>query len=237
MSDARTPSSAIETFADSEALAQGAADIIAEVLQRRLEDGAESVRFVATGGSTPIAAYEVLRDWPLDWGRVEITLSDERWAPPSSPDSNEGMLRRQLLTGGAAAARFTPLWSDEASPEAAARRAEPLIRRLLPFDVVLLGVGDDGHVASLFPGSPALAEGLAPDGERLCIGAPQATLAPMVPRISLTLRALLDARMIIVLTSGGAKKGLLEAAMQGAMLPVRAVLAQDRAPVRVLWAP
>jgi 6-phosphogluconolactonase len=236
MSEAR-PRPAIETFADAAALAQATADIIAETLDRRLEDGAETVRFVATGGSTPIAAYETLRDWPLDWSRVEITLSDERWVDPAAPESNEGMLRRCLLTGGAAAARFTPLWSAEASPEAAALRAEPAIRRLLPFDVVLLGVGDDGHIASLFPGSPALAEGLDPAGKRLCIGTPKATLQPMVRRISLTLRALLDAQIIIVLTSGGAKKGLLEAAMQGAMLPVRAVLAQDRTPVRVLWAP
>jgi 6-phosphogluconolactonase len=236
MSETRSPP-AIESFPDPGALAQAAADIIAEVLDRRLDEGAEHVSFVATGGATPIPAYQVLKDWPIDWSRVEITLSDERWVDPASPDSNEGMLRRQLLTGGAAKARFTPLWSAESSPEAAARRAEPAIRRLLPFDIVLLGLGEDGHIASLFPGSPVLAEGLDPDSGRLCIGAPQATLPPKVERISLTLRALLDARLVVILASGEVKKGILSAALHGAELPVRAVLAQDWIPVRILWAP
>ena len=134
------------------------------------------------------------------------------------------------------AAGFTPLWSDAGSPEEAAARAEPSIRALGRFDAVLLGVGDDGHFASLFPGSPELAEGLDPHAQRLVIGVPKAGLAPYVPRISLTLPAILNASLVVILIAGEAKKRPVEAALGGADLPVRSVLAQDRTPVRILWA-
>jgi 6-phosphogluconolactonase len=227
----------IEAFANREVLAEAAASAIAEQLDLRLCEGAARARFAATGGSTPRAAYERLRNWPIDWSRVDITLGDERWAPPASPDSNQGMLEAELLKGGAAAARFVPLWSDEASPEQAAAEAETGIASLLPFDLVLLGMGEDGHFASLFPGSPALAEGLDPAAPRLCIAVPAGDPAPALPRISLTLRALLDARLIVLLITGEAKRRTLEAALAGADLPARALLLQDRAPVRILWAP
>ena len=226
----------IEVFPSAGALALGAAAVVAEALSRRLIRGPGRARFLATGGSTPVACYETLSDWPLDWSRVDVALTDDRFVPPSSPDSNEGLVRRHLLKGPAAAAGFTPLWSDAASPEEAAARAEPAIRALLPMDAVVLGVGEDGHIASLFPGSPELAVGLDPGTDRLVIGVPKAGLPPHVPRISLTLPALLNARLIVVLIAGTPKKQAVEAALAGAELPVRAVLAQSQTPVRILWA-
>ena len=226
-----------EAFPDRGALAAAAAGVIAGQLDRRLREGPARARFAATGGSTPKACYEQLRERPIDWSRVDVTLGDERWVPPSSPDSNQGMLQAELLQGGAAPARLVPLWRDLASPEATAEAAEPDIAALLPFEVVLLGMGEDGHFASLFPGSPALAEGLDLDTPRLCIGVPAGAPAPPQPRISLTLRALVETRLVVLLITGEAKLRMLRSAMAGADLPVRALLVQSRAPVRILWAP
>jgi 6-phosphogluconolactonase len=226
----------IETFPSAKALAEAAASVLAEALAQGLCEGAERARLMVTGGSSPVACYEALQDCPLDWSRVDIALTDDRFVPPTSPDSNEGLVRRHLLKGRAAAASLTPLWSDAPTPEDAAARAEPAIRALGRFDAVLLGVGPDGHICSLFPHSPELAEGLDPDTRRLAIGVPKAGQPPYVPRISLTLPAILNARLVVILISGTDKKGVIEAALAGADMPVRAVLAQRRTPVRILWA-
>ena len=224
------------TFPDTAALAEAAAAAIAAALAEGLARGGRA-SMVATGGSSPVGAYRRLSRSPIDWPRVEITLSDERWTPPDGPDSNERMVREHLLTGPASAARFEALWSNAPTPEAAAERADPLIAAMAPFDTVLLGMGEDGHFASLFPGSPMLAQGLDADGPRSCIAVPAAAPAPPQPRISLTLRALLQARSIVLLISGDTKRRTVEAALDGADLPVRRLLKQDRAPVSILWSP
>ena len=235
MSEA-VPAPSFETFADGAALAEAAARVIAGSLAEAVGVRGRAA-MVATGGGTPKGAYDRLARLPLEWDKVAITLSDERWVPPSDPESNEGMVRRRLLTGPAAAAGFTPLWSDAPTPEAAAGAAEPAVQALAPFDVVLLGMGDDGHIASLFPGSAALGQGLDPQSPRLCLGVPAGSPAPDTPRISLTLRALLSSRSIVLLISGEAKRRTVEAALDGADLPVRRLLSQSRTPVAILWAP
>lgn len=228
------PAPQIEVFEDREALADAASGLIAERLARAVRQRGRAA-FLATGGSTPAETYRRLSRAPIDWSKVAVGLTDERWVPPTSPDSNERMVRETLLVGPAAAAHFVPLWSQAQGPEAAARLAEPDVRALEPVDVVLLGVGEDGHIASLFPGSPALERGLDPGARRLCIGVPDGLPAPPQARISLTLPALLHG-LVIVLISGTAKRQALEAALAGADLPVRRVLAQPRVPVRILWA-
>ncbi len=226
----------IETFPDGKGLAAACAEILGEALNQALCDGADRARLMVTGGSTPVACYQVLKDWPLDWSRVDVTLTDDRFVAPDDKDSNEALVRRSLLQGPAAAADFTPLWSEAASPQEAAARAEPKVRALGTFDAVLLGVGPDGHIASLFPHSPEAAEGLDLNARRLIIGVPKAGQPPFVPRVSLTLPALLNSKLVVILVSGADKKQLIEAALSGADVPVRAVLDQDRAPVRILWA-
>lgn len=226
----------IETFPDKTVLAAAAAEVLGEALSRRLYDGADRARLMVTGGSTPVACYDRLKDWPVDWARVDVALTDERFVPPTSDDSNEKLVREHLLQGAAAAAGFTPLWSDAATPDEAAAKAEPAIRALGRFDAVLLGVGDDGHICSLFPGKPETAGGLDPRAERRVIGVAEAGLPPYVPRITLTLPAILDASLVVILIAGAAKKQPVEAALAGADLPVGAVLRQARTPVRILWA-
>jgi len=226
----------IEVFGDRESLALAAANILAAALGQGLARSGRAT-LAAAGGTTPAPAYRRLAAARLDWGEVAVVPTDERWVDPASPDSNEGMFRQTLLTGRAASARLVSLWADAPHPDAAARAAEPKVRALLPFDAVLLGLGEDGHVASLFPASPILEHGLDPDGERFCLAAPAGEPAPPQARISLTLAALLRSRLIVVLTTGTAKRRTLEEAIDGAAFPVRSVLAQGRVPVRVLWGP
>lgn len=226
----------IEAFGDSESLALAAANILAAALGQGLARSGRAA-LAAAGGTTPVPAYRHLAGARLDWSGIVVVPTDERWVDPASPVSNEAMFRQTLLTGRAGSARLVSLWSNAASSDTAARAAEPRVRALLPFDAVLLGMGEDGHVASLFPASPILEEGLDPDGPRLCLAAPAGEPAPPQARISLTLAALLRARLIVVLTTGKAKRRTLEVAIGGAALPIRSVLAQDRCPVRVLWGP
>ena len=237
MSDSRPGPHQVLDFADPDALARTAADLIAAGISEALARSGRASLAVA-GGSTPGETYRRLSAAALDWARVSIVPTDERWAPPSSPDSNERFLGETLLQGPAEAACFIPLWSDAPTPEAAASRAESAIAALTPFDVVVLGMGEDGHFASLFPGSPALVEGLDPDGARLCIGVPSGTPAPPQPRITLTRHAFRHARHILLLITGEAKRRVFEDAwIAGRDLPVRSLQEVDSPDVRILWSP
>jgi len=213
----------VEVFDSPRAAAEEAADAIAGALRDAvLERGAAT--FIATGGRTPGPVYDRLARADLPWEKVRVTLTDERWVDPASPDSNERLVRDRLFVGRAAAATLAPLKSDHATPSDAVEEATGLLDRVLPADTVLLGMGEDGHVASLFPGGPVDAEGLAVGVET---GAPQ-------PRLSLTLGALQPRRLTVLLIAGEPKRRVLE---DGAGLPIHALLSRTRAPVRVLWSP
>lgn len=194
---------------------------------------------VVSGGRTPRRLYEQLRTGRLDWSRVCVTLADERWVDTSSPLSNERMVRETLLTGAAAAARLIGLKNPAATPEAGAEWAtRALSRAPRPFDVVVLGMGEDGHTASLFAGSLALARALDPTAAPGCV-AVNALAAPHA-RMSLNLAALLDARRIVLHIEGDAKwQAYLRARGPGVAseMPIRAILHQKETPVDVFWAP
>lgn len=226
----------IERFDTPEALADAAAAATLSALTAAIAARGRG-RLVVTGGRSPGAVYDRLAPADLDWGAVDVTLSDERFVSVSDPASNERLVRSRLLIGKAAAARFIPLMRDAPSAAAAAERAEPEVAALAPFDMTLLGMGPDGHVASLIPGATGLEAAMAADGARFCLGFDQEIGDPPRPRITLTLAALLQSQAIIILVAGPEKRRVIERALAGADLPVGALLTQSRVPVRVLWTP
>jgi 6-phosphogluconolactonase len=226
----------IEVFGSVHGLNEAAAGAVLLALETGVRrNGTASL--AATGGRMPGPVYDLMALAPLDWARVRVTLTDERWVDPASPDSNERLVRERLLKHRAADALFHPLRDREASPEAAAEHASRLFHSWPPLDAVLLGMGEDGHIASLFPGSPALERGLDPSAPD-CIAVPAGEgRPPPQARLSLTTRVLTNAGLTVILASGTAKRAVLEEALQGGdphELPVRAVLQSARA-VRILW--
>ncbi|MDP9066632.1 MAG: 6-phosphogluconolactonase [Pseudomonadota bacterium] len=198
-----------------------------------------SASLVVSGGNSPRRLFEMLRVQPLDWRRVHIALADERWVDSTDAASNERLVREMLLKDRAQEANFHGFKNPAATPEAGAGDAWSALHPVpRPFDIVLLGMGDDGHTASLFPESPNLAAALREDAAPGCV----AMRAPAAPaaRLSLNLAALLDSRRIIVLIDGESKWRTYVAATQpgaAAQMPVRTVLRQRRTPVDVAWAP
>lgn len=225
-------------FADHEALARAlsaqlAASLKAAIAARGLAS------LVVSGGKSPIKLFERLRAEDLDWSLVCVALADERWVEPCDSGSNEKLVRDVLLQGPAAAARFLGLKNAAPTPDLGAVSAwETFARVPRPFDALVLGMGDDGHTASLFPGSPNLPRALNPDAVAGCVGM-WSPVAPH-PRLSLNLSALLDSRRIFVLIGGAEKWRTYCAANEpgdAQDMPVRAVLRQRRTPVEVMWAP
>jgi 6-phosphogluconolactonase len=223
----------IESFASQDALATGAAQACSLALEAGLSARGHA-SLVGTGGRSPGPVYDRLCQADLDWGRVSVTLSDDRFVPATDPRSNEALLHQRLLIERAAAATFVPLTTSVPTPQIAAEVAEPLVRALSPFDIVLLGMGEDGHIASLIPGSSVLETGLDPKAARFVLEVPEAIGDPPCPRVSLTMAALAPARSILILISGAAKRAVVED-RQG--LPIHSLLAQARGAVRVFWTP
>jgi 6-phosphogluconolactonase len=225
-------------FSDLESLSRELAHQVAANLNTALlSRGIASL--VVSGGRSPAKLFEQLRTQQLDWSRVCIALADERWVDPADPASNEKLVRDVLLKDAAAAARFLGLKNAAPTPDMGAVSAwETFARVPRPFDTVLLGMGDDGHTASLFPASPNLPNAINAAAVAGCVGM-RAPTAPQA-RLSLNLSALLDARRIVILINGPEKwRTYTLAAGPGpiAEMPVRAVLRQTRTPVEVMWSP
>jgi 6-phosphogluconolactonase len=216
----------IETYANAAGLAEAAAAGVAAALRQALGTRPRA-GLCATGGRAPGPVYDRLAAADLDWARVVVTLSDERCVGEAAAESNAALVRARLLVGGAAKAHLLPLWPP---PDPAA------IEALLPFDAVILGMGEDGHIASLIPGDPRLAANLDRAGAALLAEVPAGLGAPPLARITLTLKALLAARAIFLLISGGAKRLVIDRAIAAEDLPVRALLGPE-VPVRILWSP
>jgi 6-phosphogluconolactonase len=223
-------------FASASALADALADAVANDLCEGIADKGMAVLAVS-GGSTPKRFFKALSTHPLDWSNVFVTLVDERWVEPTSDRSNAKLVQDLLLTGDAAHARFVPLWSGGEEPTVAAVKAtnDNLGKLPLPFDAVILGMGNDGHTASFFPQGDTLSDVLTSNGPALPLKAPGAG----EPRITLTLPVLLNTGSLYLHIEGPEKAATLEQAMGSGpveQMPVRAVLRQDQTPVHIYFA-
>ncbi|MEM9595680.1 MAG: 6-phosphogluconolactonase [Acidobacteriota bacterium] len=219
-------------------LADALAESLAADLRVAIQERGEA-SLVVSGGSTPVPLFAGLARQLLPWHQVTVLLADERWVDPGHDASNEGLVRRHLLVDEAEGAQLVGLKNDAATPEEGWEACEAALTAVpRPFDVVVLGMGADGHTASLFPGAPELGDGLDPAGERLCLpvrppGAPH-------PRMSLSLAALLASRRCVVHITGDEKWRVYRRALaKGPVgsLPIRAILARGREPIDVYWAP
>ena len=212
-------------FADDGDLAPAFADWTAEKLSAAIAERGAAF-FVVSGGKSPAGYFRALSTMPIDWTRVSITLADERRVPDDSPRSNARFVRETLLRNHAAAATFIPLadarFSESQELAAASARVADLP---LPADLVVLGMGDDGHTASWFPGAEGLAEAMD-QGSRQLVAPIQAPDAPE-PRLTLTGRVILRAQSIALLIEGQDKMNTLAKALgEGPTetMPIRAVL-------------
>jgi 6-phosphogluconolactonase len=213
-----------------------AADRIASRLLLDLESQREA-SIVVSGGSTPQGCFDILAATALPWERVYVVPSDERWVPPGHAASNEKMIRETLLKDRAANAMFQSLYADGSSArDHCATLANELDALPLLYSSVLLGMGEDGHFASLFPDAAKLADGLDIDSISRCLAIE--TKASPHPRITLTLTTLVRSKEIVLLLFGDAKREILQKAkLADNAYPVSRLLQQKRAPVHVIWAP
>ena len=181
-------------------------DPAAEVAERLSEAAAAGGHVVLTGGSTPKAAYQLAAERDADWSGATVWFTDERCVAPGHPDSNFGMADRALLSQLSAAPSVVRM-EGELGPDAGAGNYEAAVRERMGSDprwnLLLLGMGPDGHIASLFPGKPELEE-----RSRMAVGVPLAGMEPQVPRITLSLPAIAAAREAILLVTGEGKASM-----------------------------
>jgi 6-phosphogluconolactonase len=218
------PNRHIVVVEDAAALAEAAADRLIE----RIEANPGRIAICMTGGSSPKRLYELLATEPyrseIPWDRVHWFIGDDRFVPSGDPLNNMSMARTAFLDTCAPLANVHPIKTDAANPDEAAALytrelqlfygADKLDKAKPLFDLVLLGVGPDGHVASLFPSYPAIEI-----KDRWVVGVPEAHVKPFVPRVSLTLPALASCREMLFLMSGEDKRAILTRVLKGEDLP------------------
>ncbi|MGY0553096.1 6-phosphogluconolactonase [Vreelandella sp. 2A-K22] len=216
---------------------QQLAEQLAEAVFQGLQDDLnhqERVLLVVSGGSTPVPFFKALAAKSLPWERVDVTLADERWVDEQSSDSNAKLVREHLLQGEASAATFIPLTCSAATPEEGVDEVAKQTETLAwPASVVILGMGGDGHTASLFPDSPELTLALATEELLVAVRTP----SQPQPRITFSADRLHQARRHILHITGDDKRAVLAKALSGddvRQLPIRAFLT---CPLAIYWAP
>lgn len=209
-------------------------EALSENIEQRIRRGiANTGRFslAISGGRSPIPLFERLSELVLDWSRVRIRLVDERFVPPDHPDSNERLVREHLLKNHAARADFRGLYQDAGDIDSAVESANVEFQAL---DLVLLGMGEDGHIASLFPHAPQLSAALAPEAAHyLHVTPPEAAHE----RISLSLAAVLASAHRILYIAGDTKRNVLRQAKteRSSQLPISLLVAEPGVSIDVYW--
>lgn len=217
-------------FVDGALAAADMARRIAQILGDAItERGVATIAL--SGGRSPRPVLEALSGAGLDWDKLIVTLVDERWVEPDHADSNERLVRETLLQGEAAKARFVGMKNAAADAYDGQAGCEAAFRALpWPLDIVLLGMGEDGHTASLFPEAEELAEGLSTDALTLAVTPPAAPHQ----RMSLSAKAILSSRHIFLQIGGAGKKAVYDRALEGGPvedLPIRVALCQHHVSV------
>jgi 6-phosphogluconolactonase len=226
------------SFGSREDLALALAEAVADDIKQGCRN-AEVAAIAVSGGTTPAKFFSALgRRDDIDWTHVLVTLVDERWVPETSDRSNAGLVNMKMLQGPAASARFIPLYTGGDAPDDAAltRTAQQLDALPERFSVVVLGMGNDGHTASFFPGGDNLATALAGEAPVVTMRAPGAG----EPRVTLSLNRLLKADGLYLHIEGEEKAKVLEQALADGPvedMPIRAVLRQTVTPLNVYWCP
>jgi 6-phosphogluconolactonase len=209
-------------FPDRASLAEALAEKVVAELRTALHKKGEA-KLAVSGGTTPKAFFAALSKKDIDWPRVTVTLVDERQVPETSERSNATLVRETLIVGKAANARFEPMFQNQNASQ------------LPPFDAVILGMGNDGHTASFFPGGDRLAEALdakTPVGI-IAMNAPGAG----EPRLTFTLSALVSAGFLALHIEGEEKRRVLAKALADGPIedmPIRAVLRSEK-PIHIFW--
>ncbi|MBC6411545.1 MAG: 6-phosphogluconolactonase [Hyphomonadaceae bacterium] len=224
--------SPLETFETAKAWEQAITDRIYTELKSRL-DVADIVSFLVSGGSSPLPIYKHLSKTDLDWGRIKVALVDERWVEPDHDASNERRIRQTLLQNKAAPAQFIGMKTEDETPhESLAEREAAYANLPQPFDVILLGMGGDGHTASLFPEAYGLDIAFESDRNLAAIKATRSDVTgEHILRMTVGLRAIGNARTNILAISGQSKRRIWELAQGETVdretMPVKAVLELD----------
>ncbi|WP_299350608.1 6-phosphogluconolactonase [uncultured Shimia sp.] len=221
----------LKSYPDSEMLAIDLANTLADELTEALHNE-DRVLFAVPGGTSPGPVFDDLCAADIEWDRVDVVLTDERWVPEDHPRSNARLIKERLLVHRASAARFIPLFTPAHAPEDVLADLESMIVPELPIAVALMGMGADMHTASLFPNAPGLSKALASDAP---------ILVPVYPEDQPEARVTLSARILDraiskhLLITGDAKREALQEALH--MEPEDAPVAAVLNGATVHWAP
>ncbi|HWV16318.1 MAG TPA: 6-phosphogluconolactonase [Cellvibrio sp.] len=207
-------------------------------------DERDEASFMVSGGSTPEPLYKSLSAVDLDWESVYVALVDERWVDFEHDKSNEAFTVKHLIQNKAAAANLVGMKNSAATAAEGLADCEAAYQQLAqPFDITILGMGSDGHTASLFPHAQGLQAALDANASELCaaiIAKQSEVTGAITERMTLTLAGLLRSRHLLLLITGDEKLAVLRQAQAGSdinEMPIRAVLQQQQVPVSIYWAP
>lgn len=209
-------------------------DVLSESLHKQ-----DRASLAVSGGTTPVPLFEALSHIELEWSRVVVTLVDERWVETTASESNEHLVRTYLLKNKAAKAEFIGLKTAAATAEAGEKACSQRLREVpMPFDALILGMGSDGHTASLFPEARQFSAAVDANSGRICMGIKP--LSAPHERMTLTLPAILNSSRIFIHIRGEEKRSAYAKTVSNGPpdeMPIRFILGQTSVPVSVYWAP
>ena len=220
---------------NSESLASDLCQSIGEILTEAIRKRGRASMAVS-GGGTPTPLFKEFSLLSIDWAKVDLTLVDDRWVDAKNSDSNELLVRTHLIKNKATKVNFIPLKNDSKTAKEGQKISEEMLKNItLPFDVVVLGMGSDGHTASLFPCSDELPDAMDLNNLNYLISTSPKT-APY-HRLSLTARVIIDAKYVFLHLNGSSKLHTLESAMEykdSSRMPIYTFLKNG---LSIYWSP